>query len=46
MCIVADGRKKIHPAVLNCLTLLGVYQAGGHMKNAVNDHEVTAHVFE
>jgi chitin synthase len=46
VCIVADGRKKIHPRVLDCLTLLGVYQPGGHMKNMVNNKEVTAHLFE
>ncbi|EKM80571.1 hypothetical protein AGABI1DRAFT_70953 [Agaricus bisporus var. burnettii JB137-S8] len=46
VCIIADGRKKIHPRVLDCLTLLGVYQAGGHMKNMVNEKQVTAHVFE
>jgi len=46
VCIVSDGRKKIHPRVLDCLTLLGVYQPGGHMKNMVNNKEVTAHLFE
>ncbi|TFK53655.1 glycosyltransferase family 2 protein [Heliocybe sulcata] len=46
VCIVADGRKKVHPRVLDCLTLLGVYQPGDHMKNMVNNREVTAHVFE
>ncbi|KAG6920226.1 hypothetical protein DXG01_004995 [Tephrocybe rancida] len=46
VCIVADGRKKIHPRVLDCLTLLGVYQPGDHMKNMVNNKEVTAHLFE
>jgi chitin synthase len=46
VCIVADGRKKIHPRVLDCLTLLGVYQPGDHMKNMVNKKEVTAHLFE
>ncbi|KXN90875.1 Chitin synthase 3 [Leucoagaricus sp. SymC.cos] len=46
VCIIADGRKKVHPRVLDCLTLLGVYQAGGHMKNQVNDKEVTAHLYE
>ncbi|KAG1858160.1 glycosyltransferase family 2 protein [Suillus subluteus] len=46
VCIVADGRKKVHPRVLDCLTLLGVYQPGDHMKNKVNDKEVTAHLFE
>jgi len=43
---VADGRKKVHPRVLDCLTLLGVYQPGDHMKNTVNNKEVTAHLFE
>ncbi|EIM82816.1 uncharacterized protein STEHIDRAFT_63761 [Stereum hirsutum FP-91666 SS1] len=46
VCIVADGRKKVHPRVLDCLTLLGVYQPGGHMKNMINNKPVTAHVFE
>ncbi|KAF5316916.1 hypothetical protein D9611_003857 [Ephemerocybe angulata] len=46
VCIVSDGRKKIHPRVLDCLTLLGVYQPGDHMKNMVNNKEVTAHLFE
>ncbi|KAI0312347.1 glycosyltransferase family 2 protein [Amylostereum chailletii] len=46
VCIVSDGRKKIHPRVLDCLTLLGVYQPGGHMKNMINNKAVTAHLFE
>ncbi|KAG5647067.1 hypothetical protein DXG03_001437 [Asterophora parasitica] len=46
VCIVADGRKKVHPRVLDCLTLLGIYQPGDHMKNMVNNKEVTAHLFE
>ena len=46
VCIVADGRKKIHPRVLDCLTILGVYQPGDHMKRSVNGKEVTAHLFE
>ena len=46
VCIVADGRKKIHPRVLDCLTLLGVYQPGDFMQNAVNNKPVTAHLFE
>ncbi|KAI0769728.1 chitin synthase-domain-containing protein [Trametes elegans] len=46
VCIVADGRKKVHPRVLDCLTLLGVYQPGDHMKNMVNNRPVTAHLFE
>ncbi|ORX99313.1 hypothetical protein K493DRAFT_129905, partial [Basidiobolus meristosporus CBS 931.73] len=28
VCIVADGRKKIHPRVLKVLGLMGVYQDG------------------
>ena len=46
VCIVADGRKKVHPRVLDCLTLLGVYQHGDFMQNAVNNKPVTAHLFE
>lgn len=46
VCIVADGRKKVHPRVLDCLTLLGVYQPGDHMKNMINNKPVTAHLFE
>ncbi|KAK7035501.1 hypothetical protein VNI00_011794 [Paramarasmius palmivorus] len=45
VCIVADGRKKVHPRVLDCLTLLGVYQPGP-MKNNVLEKPVTAHLFE
>jgi chitin synthase len=32
--IVADGRKKIHPRVLDCLAALGVYQEGGEQTRA------------
>ncbi|KAK7057241.1 chitin synthase-domain-containing protein [Favolaschia claudopus] len=46
VCIVADGRKKVHPRVLDCLTLLGVYQPGGPMINSINKKDVTAHLFE
>ncbi|RDB24703.1 Chitin synthase 3 [Hypsizygus marmoreus] len=46
VCIVADGRKKIHPRVLDCLTLLGVYQPYGPMLSKVNGIDVTAHLFE
>nr|GAT57650.1 glycosyltransferase family 2 protein [Mycena chlorophos] len=46
VCIVADGRKKVNPRVLDCLTLLGVYQPGGPMVNSMNKKEVTAHLFE
>lgn len=43
--IVSDGRKKIHPRVLDCLAALGVYQ-DGVAKNTVNDEVVQAHVYE
>ncbi|KAJ7703253.1 glycosyltransferase family 2 protein [Mycena rosella] len=46
VCIVADGRRKVHPRVLDCLTLLGVYQPGGPMLNSINKQDVTAHLFE
>ncbi|KAF8210175.1 chitin synthase-domain-containing protein [Mycena galopus ATCC 62051] len=46
VCIVADGRKKVHPRVLDCLTLLGVFQPGGPMVNSINNTDVTAHLFE
>ncbi|KAJ7132804.1 glycosyltransferase family 2 protein [Mycena crocata] len=46
VCIVADGRKKVHPRVLDCLTLLGVYQPGGPMLNSINQKDVIAHIFE
>ncbi|KAG5460109.1 MAG: chitin synthase-domain-containing protein, partial [Olpidium bornovanus] len=45
VCIVADGRKKIHPRVLTCLAAMGVYQ-DGIAKNTVNGKEVTAHIYE
>ncbi|KAJ1554890.1 Chitin synthase, class 2 [Cladochytrium tenue] len=45
VCIVSDGRTKIHPRVLNVLGIMGVYQ-DGIMKNKVNDSDVTAHIFE
>lgn len=43
--IVADGRKKISPGVLNVLSAMGVYQEGV-AKNYVNGDEVKAHIFE
>lgn len=46
VCIVADGRKKVHPRVLDCLAALGVYQPSGYMTNSVNSKDVTAHLFE
>jgi len=45
VCIVSDGRQKIHPRVLNMLEFMGVYQENV-MKEKVNDKEVQAHVFE
>ena len=45
VCIVADGRKKVHPRVLDALAAMGVYQAG-IAKNSVNGREVKAHVYE
>ncbi|PLW17349.1 hypothetical protein PCANC_14075 [Puccinia coronata f. sp. avenae] len=45
VCIVADGRKVIHPRVLDCLAALGVYQAGVG-SNVVQDQPVTAHIYE
>ena len=46
VCIVADGRKKVHPRVLDCLGALGVYQHGPFMQKAVTFKPVTAHLFE
>lgn len=45
VCIVADGRKKVHPRTLNALAAMGVYQEG-IAKNIVNQKPVTAHVYE
>ncbi|KAF7122415.1 hypothetical protein CNMCM5793_000440 [Aspergillus hiratsukae] len=45
VCIIADGRKKVHPRTLNALAALGVYQEG-IAKNVVNQKQVTAHVYE
>lgn len=45
VCIVADGRTKIHPGVLNALAAMGVFQEG-IAKNFVNGNEVQAHIFE
>jgi chitin synthase len=43
--IIADGRKKIHPRVLDVLASLGVYQEGV-AKNMVNGKQVQAHIYE
>ncbi|KAJ2311518.1 hypothetical protein H4R23_002662, partial [Coemansia sp. Cherry 401B] len=45
VCIVADGMNKIDKRVLAVLGALGVYQEG-IMQQAVDDKEVTAHLFE
>ena len=36
----------MHPRVLDVLTLLGVYQPGGHMKSTLNGQPISAHLFE
>ena len=45
VCIVSDGRRKVHPRTLDALAAMGVYQHG-IAKNLVNQKEVTAHVYE
>ena len=45
VCIVSDGRRKVHPRTLDALAAMGVYQ-DGIAKNLVNQREVTAHVYE
>ncbi|KFY48989.1 hypothetical protein V495_00848 [Pseudogymnoascus sp. VKM F-4514 (FW-929)] len=45
VCIVSDGRQKIHPRTLDALAAMGVYQ-DGIAKNLVNQKEVQAHVYE
>jgi hypothetical protein len=45
VCIVADGRRDIHPRVLDVLAAMGVYQ-DGIAKNLVNGKEVKAHIYE
>ena len=45
VCIVADGRRDIHPRVLDVLVAMGVYQ-DGIAKNLVNGKEVKAHIYE
>ena len=41
---MADGRRKVHPRVLDVLTLLGVYQPGDHMKGMLNNNPISAHL--
>jgi len=45
VCIVSDGREKIHPRTLDALAAMGVYQHG-IAKNYVNSKAVQAHVYE
>lgn len=45
VCIVSDGRTKIHPRTLSVLAALGVYQ-DGVAKNIVEGKPVTAHIYE
>lgn len=45
VCIIADGRFKIHPRAKALLASLGVYQEG-FAKNVVNDKTVDAHIYE
>lgn len=45
ICIIADGREKIHPKTLNTMGVLGCYQEG-HIKTSINNQPVSAHVFE
>ncbi|KAK9460955.1 chitin synthase-domain-containing protein [Lipomyces oligophaga] len=43
--IVADGRRKINPRVLDCLAAMGIFQ-DGIAKNLVNGKKVSAHLYE
>lgn len=45
VCVIADGRSKVHPRTLNALAAMGVYQEG-IAKNEVNKRQVQAHVYE
>ncbi|RKP24984.1 chitin synthase-domain-containing protein, partial [Syncephalis pseudoplumigaleata] len=45
VCIVSDGRNKIHPRTLKVIGAIGAYQ-DGIAKNSFNGKEVTAHLFE
>ncbi|CAH0025498.1 unnamed protein product [Clonostachys rhizophaga] len=45
VCIISDGREKIHPRTLDALAAMGVYQ-DGIAKNFVNNRAVQAHVYE
>ncbi|TPX37514.1 chitin synthase [Synchytrium microbalum] len=45
VCVISDGRQKIHPRTLNVMGVMGAFQ-DGLMKTSVNGQEVSAHVFE
>ncbi|KAL1918776.1 uncharacterized protein VTP21DRAFT_2798 [Calcarisporiella thermophila] len=45
VCIVSDGRTKVHPRTLHVLSAMGVYQEGV-AKNVVNGKPVSAHIYE
>ncbi|KAH9991839.1 chitin synthase-domain-containing protein, partial [Xylariaceae sp. FL0662B] len=45
VCIVSDGREKVHLRTLDALAAMGVYQHG-IAKNFVNQKAVQAHVYE
>lgn len=45
VCVISDGRSKVHPRTLDALAAMGCYQSG-IAKNLVNQREVTAHVYE
>jgi chitin synthase len=45
VCIISDGRAKVHPRTLDSLAAMGCYQ-DGIAKNQVNQKEVSAHVYE
>ena len=46
VCIVADGRAKIHNRVVAALSVMGVYPQGHNWPTSVNGNPVTAHLFE
>jgi chitin synthase len=45
VCIVSDGREKIHPKTLAVIGMLGVYQEG-LITTSIDSKSVSAHVFE
>lgn len=45
VCVVSDGREKVHPRTMDALAAMGVYQHG-IAKNYVNQKAVQAHVYE